>query len=242
MIFIIYMVYRAYTDVITEESLYIINLPQSFQSARIFFIADVHRRKIKKQTLHSIENIDYVFLGGDMIEGYVPLKRLAYNLDILSRWGVPIFFVAGNNDYEKGEQRVKQLLQQFRITILEDDVAKLTKDDDSLYLAGMPYMEEEEERQFDFSLLEGSNHLLLCHSPYSYYHLNTHERAYFSYVFAGHTHGGQIRIFSFGPYKPGGWRHDQETSIFITEGYGYSLLPFRLGTKAQCHVFTLYGK
>lgn len=238
----IYMVKRAFHDVITEEQLYFDDLPPAFVGAKIFFIADVHRRKINQATINQIDAVDYVFLGGDMIEKYVPFQRLVDNLSLLKNWDVPIFFVAGNNDYEKDEKQLKQLLEHHGVIILENETYELVRNGSVMNLLGMPYVEDEEERTFPLDILTNKKYFLLCHSPYTYYHLSNEERSIFSFVFAGHTHGGQIRFFGFGPYKRGGWRIDQDRAIFITEGYGYSLLPFRLETEAQCHVFTMLEK
>lgn len=238
-LFICLMVYNAFHDIITNETVYINNLPNDFENYRVFFIADVHRRTIKRQTLKRIDQqIDVVFLGGDMVERFVPLKRFEKNLQTLSRWEVPIFFVAGNNDYEQNKADVHRILQQYNVTILEDEAVILQKNHSSMTLVGLPYIYDESLRTFDYSTLRGNNNIMLTHSPYTYYELPATYQKLFAFVLAGHTHGGQIRILSYGPYRRGGWRYKQETSMFITEGYGYSLLPFRLETEAQCHVIT----
>ena len=239
-LFILYMVYRAHHDIVTYEVAYMKNLPNRFHGYRIFFIADVHRRKIKEKTLQKIEDpIDAVFLGGDMIEGFVPFKRLEKNLQLLSKWSVPIYFVAGNNDYEKNKEQLHYLLAQYHVHVLEDEVVSLQREEASIQIVGFPYMYDETLRVFDISSLGNKINILLMHSPYTYEYLSDSAGQLFTLGLAGHTHGGQIRIFSYGPYRPGGWRRKGNTALFITEGYGYSLLPFRLGTQAQCHVITL---
>lgn len=239
-LFILYMVYRAHHDRLTYEIAYVKELPQAFHGYKIFFIADVHRRKIRAKTLQNMQDpVDAVFLGGDMIEGFVPFKRLERNLQLLTRWEVPIFFVAGNNDYEKNKQQLHRLLASYHVQVLTDEIGKLKKGNAMIQVVGFPYMYDETWREFDWQSLEYEVNILLMHSPYTYYHLDDASRSLFSIGFAGHTHGGQIRIFTFGPYRRGGWRTDGNRSLFITEGYGYSLLPFRLGTEAQCHLITL---
>jgi len=41
---------------------------------RIFFISDIHRRKITKKLLTNLSSIDAVIIGGDMAEANVILR------------------------------------------------------------------------------------------------------------------------------------------------------------------------
>jgi predicted MPP superfamily phosphohydrolase len=68
-------------------------------------------------------------------------------------------------------------------------------------------------------------------SPSAFYDLETEEQAKLNVVLAGHTHGGQIRIFGFGLYPKGGYQLYNRTSLIVSEGYGCTRLPFRLGQK-----------
>src|SRR5699024_1110046 len=84
--------------------------------------------------------------------------------------------------------------------------------------------------------------VLLTHKTSSFYMLNQEVKKYINLVLAGHRHGGQIRLFGFGPYHRGCMKKLNDTSILITEGYGYCLLPLRLGTNDECHVIQLRHK
>ncbi|MEW8985915.1 MAG: metallophosphoesterase, partial [Bacillus sp. (in: firmicutes)] len=59
-------------------------------------------------------------------------------------------------------------------------------------------------------------------------------------VLSGHTHGGQIRFLGFGLYEKGGMKKFGKTLLFVSNGYGTTALPLRLGAKAQTHLFSLY--
>ncbi|KHE67158.1 hypothetical protein LD39_18965, partial [Halobacillus sp. BBL2006] len=81
--------------------------------------------------------------------------------------------------------------------------------------------------------------ILCVHDPYVYKQMNTVDQKRFDLVLAGHTHGGQIRFLGVGPYTRGGWFSNDGIPFLISEGYGTSLMPLRLGTKAECHLITI---
>ena len=78
----------------------------------VFFISDIHRRKIDDKLLakvQSVHEIDLVIIGGDLAEKGVPLIRIAENIRNLAQIG-PLFYVWGNNDREIGEEEMRELI------------------------------------------------------------------------------------------------------------------------------------
>ncbi|MHC8522406.1 hypothetical protein ACPJHQ_15660 [Rossellomorea sp. H39__3] len=58
-------------------------------------------------------------------------------------------------------------------------------------------------------------------------------------MLSGHTHGGQIRLFGWGLYPKSGVDRLPAVTRMTSAGYGTSLLPLRLGAKAETHVVTI---
>lgn len=233
------MFFVAHNDKLTFEIFHHDNLPNAFHDYHIFFIADVHTRLIKEETLNKVtEKIDVVLLGGDLIEKGVPFSRLQQNIVKLKRWGAPIYFVWGNNDLETIPTKIVRLLKEEHIILLEDTIETLQKGNETIQLVGFDYYRDDTIRNIQWEKLHSFT-ILLTHAPSAYYLLNEMEQRAFHIVFAGHTHGGQIRLFNFGLYNKGGARKVNNTIVFVTEGYGYSFLPLRLQTSAQCHCITL---
>ena len=240
---LLYMYYIAHDDKITYEVISHKELPNSFHNFQIFFIADIHRREIKENTLNKInKKIDIVLLGGDLIEKGVPLSRLRKNIVKLKRWGAPIYFVWGNNDYETIPTKIIQLLHEESVTLLEDSIETIQKGNETIHLVGFDYYRDEAPHNIDWEKVKNKYTILLTHTPSSFYLLSEQEKSSFHVVLAGHTHGGQIRIFNLGFYTKGGIKKMDNTTVFVTEGYGYSFLPLRLQTSAECHCITLKTK
>src|SRR5699024_3919631 len=84
--------------------------------------------------------------------------------------------------------------------------------------------------------------VLLTHKPSTFYRLKREVKKYINLVRAGHAHDGQTRSFGLGPDQRGSMKKVNNTSILIAGWYGYSILPLRLGTNAECHVIQLGHK
>jgi len=238
---LLYMLYVAYHDTITYEEIISQKIHPNMESFNIFFIADIHRRHLNNQTLNKIKQpIHLVLIGGDIVERGVPLERVRRNIIQLKQWNVPAYFVWGNNDYEVNTDLFKKILLEEGVTILEDSVVSITHNNYKLNLIGFQYYQDMwQQPAINWGAIDDSFTILVTHKPSDFYTLQNEQKQKIDLTLAGHTHGGQIRLFGLGFYRKGGMFQDQHTTIFITEGYGYTLLPFRLQTKAECHLITL---
>lgn len=242
LLLLFHMVRKAFTDhaetVIIKQG----DLPEALSGFRLFFISDVHKRGIRSKTLAALgEKPDIVCIGGDFIERGVPENRMRNNIRLLKQWQVPIYFVWGNNDKEVDVATYKRILKEEDVILLEDEAVLIEKAEEKFYLVGFDYHEDPLQNRafYGWETLQDTFTILLTHKPSDYNVLPAIQKAYFDIVLAGHTHGGQIRIFGLGPYTNGGLFQTKYAKLFISEGYGFSLLPFRLGTRAECHLICL---
>ena len=60
-------------------------------------------------------------------------------------------------------------------------------------------------------------------------------------MLAGHLHGGQIRIGPIGIYEKGSYRLKENRAELISNGFGTTGVPLRLGAKSECHIITLHN-
>ncbi|MFC4022915.1 metallophosphoesterase [Oceanobacillus longus] len=240
----IFMIYKAHHDVLQEQTIVDERLPEGLDGFRIFFISDIHRRNIRKSTLSSISlKVDAVIIGGDLTEKWVPLERSRKNIRALKKWNVPIYFVWGNNDYDAGKEKIAKLLQEENVTILQESIQNIYKNNQILSLIGFDYYEDKRDQVGTaLSDARGDYKILIAHSPTAIEELSEEEQYKIHTFLAGHTHGGQIRFLGYGPYKKGGYELFHTTHKLVSEGYGYRLLPFRLVTNAECHVVTFQNK
>ena len=68
----------------------------------------------------------------------------------------------------------------------------------------------------------------------------------------GHTHGGQINLFGWTPFRNvskelsaryiSGWREENRAAILVSNGVGTSVFPVRLFAQPQVHLITLKAR
>ncbi|RDY70119.1 metallophosphoesterase [Halobacillus trueperi] len=237
-----YMYFLSGNDHLQEKQLPCRGL-DAHQRIQLLFISDIHNRKLKESTFKKMRSVDLVIIGGDFVDKRTSNERFMHNLSILKQWGAPVYFVPGNNDHE-------WKFGSFLDDLIKEEVIPLSNEDEYVELPnGTPVVLSALDPYFmkpnrNASYLEDENCLqILCvHDPYVFKRMNQVYKGRFDIVLSGHTHGGQIRLFGFGPYERGGWKIEGNQSVLVSEGYGTSLLPLRLGTKAECHWIELTPK
>jgi predicted MPP superfamily phosphohydrolase len=239
-IMIAYMSFKAKENHLTKHIIKFDKFPKSFHTINIFFISDIHRRTVSDKLLETIPPaIDFVVIGGDLTESGVPFKRVEQNIKRLKKIA-PVFFVFGNNDYEVGKERLESLLLKQGITILNNSAAVITSQhNEKLAILGVEDMTLDRDK-LDYALrkaVQADFKLLISHNPDIYHKVD--ENAGISLILSGHTHGGQIRLFGFGLYEKGKIHFLKKATLLISNGYGTSGIPLRLGAPAEAHYIQL---
>ncbi|SEA60561.1 Predicted phosphohydrolase, MPP superfamily [Thalassobacillus cyri] len=240
-----YMYRKAYTDSLDERIIQLDRFPSSFHGVRIFFISDLHKRVVKRDTLEAITTpVDLVVIGGDLIERGVSMDNVRANIKRLKLLKAPIYFVWGNNDYEGDYHDLDATLLDEGVHVLGNTAVEFTSDaGDTFSLLGVDtYQHHEENSKFAFIDARSECKLLVIHDPAMFHYLPLEQKEKVDLVLSGHTHGGQIRFMGFGLRQRGGMKNIDKTPVFISEGYGTRLIPFRLGTRAECHIIIVNSK
>jgi uncharacterized protein len=239
-ILIYHMSKEAHADRLLTHTLNFEELPIDFGELTIFFISDIHKRRVSDTIIENAKGkADFVIIGGDLAEKGVRLDQVKENLKRLKQIG-PIYFVWGNNDYEIDTFELRAIMNRLGVTILENTALYLKGHKQSqVALLGV---DDLTVGQCDLegavsSSVESSFRILVSHNP-DIIDLVTPEHQ-IQLILSGHTHGGQIRIFGFGPYEKGGIKKVGNTLLFVSNGYGTTSLPLRLGAKAETHLITI---
>lgn len=234
----VHMYRLANLNQVIEHTLDFKNFPSS-EPLTIFFISDIHRRTISEEIIRKVKGkADLVLIGGDLAEKRVSMERIKENLTRLKSVG-PVYFIWGNNDYEVDRHELDALFLEVGVhELLDTSVLFETNDGGKIRLLGIDFYDEEEQKgRLDLAMEEveaDSFKILASHTPEIE---KAMESSYgIDLVLSGHTHGGQIRIFGMGKYELGGISKKEDTTIFTSNGYGTSLLPFRLKAKPETHL------
>ena len=233
--FCLFMLKRAFEKNVVS-TLIQLNRYTSSSELSIFFISDIHRRSISKKWIKKLPPTDIVMIGGDIMEKGVPFSRVEHNIRILKEVA-PVFFVFGNNDEEVEKDRLESLLLKYEVTILENKVVKWhLEDGESIWLAGIGDINYQ-KHVLKRAISEINNEdliVLMSHDPRVIHKLDDQQKT-IDFILSGHTHGGQIRLFGYSPYDKGGMTTINNSIHLISNGFGTTLVPFRLGAKSETH-------
>ncbi|WP_456279383.1 metallophosphoesterase [Bacillus sp. AK128] len=214
--------------------------PESLGKVSIYFISDIHRRTISTNMLSAIKGkVDLVVIGGDLTEKGVPFSKVNENIKKLKELG-PTYFVWGNNDYEVDYHELDSTLLSHGVKILDNTAVSFESESgDKLCLLGVDDYGSRRAR-LDLALMDAepnSFKILLSHNP-EILHVVKEEQN-IKLILSGHTHGGQIRLGNWGLQKKGGLKQVKSSKVFISNGYGTTFLPLRLGAPAESHLIIL---
>lgn len=207
-------------------------------SVRLFFISDTHKRQIDREMLAGLAPVDAVIIGGDFVDQRTSVETIQRNLQALRALG-PIYFVWGNNDREIAEGELLAIFKQYEVTIVKNDAVLLSAKQSPLWLSAIDYVAGPRPANIEaaFEKCEMSRTIFVAHNPQVFRKV----RAYYKplLMMGGHLHGGQIRFGKFGMHSPGSFQERDGIPTLISNGYGTTLLPLRLGAKPECHVITM---
>jgi len=194
------------------------------------------------RTLVAAQDPDLILLTGD----YVSLPQ---NIELLarlfarpwpSRFGA--FAVLGNHDFWTDAPRVRETLSAGGVTLVENGCWHLPSDVGKVAICGTdaPWGPE-----LTAALDRSELNVVLSHTPDNVYRLAEQGA---SLVFAGHTHGGQIRLPGVGSivvpsrngrmFDEGHFRVDG-VDLFVSSGVGADDPPLRVYCQPEIFVVDL---
>ena len=235
-----YMWREAYQNRVISLTVAYEEFPDAEENLTIFFISDIHRRRVDISLIDRMKGkADLVLIGGDLAERGVPFSQIRENLRRLNQIG-PVYFIWGNNDYELGRKELRQLFREERITVLENEHMLLpTKAGGKIALIGIGEIAfADADLQLAIAGLDPDLFkICCCHNPKIVAEMTGDERIHLT--LCGHTHGGQINLFGIAPYPLGGFFRLVKTDLLVTNGYGTTLLPLRFRARAETHLITI---
>lgn len=234
----------------TEHCVPVPFLPAALDGLRVAQLTDLHRSELTPDRLlrHAVSLTnaaapDLILLTGDFVsEDPADIAPCAQIVSALhARLGV--YAVLGNHDFNAGATAVERALTHVGVHVLTNRHARLSN---GLYLVGLEddrFGRPDVARAFAGIPPEAPT-LTLIHNPA----LVELFAARPGIAFAGHTHGGQVRL----PYLTArevrrigakhyreGWYTVGKTRLYVNRGLGRVGLPFRFLCRPEVAFFTL---
>lgn len=242
-------------------------LPKAFDGFVIAQISDLHNKRFgakQKRILQKLKdaNPDLIVVTGDVLDhrryDFAPVMELMLGAKELA----PVIYVPGNHEESSGRYlEIKEAFLRAGVTVLNDASYTLSRGDDTVTVLGVldpAFSKRRQTHKTDASDMrrflntqyeEDDFTILLSHRAEL---VKLYSEVGVDLVFAGHAHGGQIRLpFIGGLYAPGqgvfpkytSGRHDAgDTTMYVSRGLGNSVFPLRIFNRPELVVVTLKVK
>lgn len=248
---------------VTRYSVKSNRLPESFDGYKIVVISDFHNAVFGKDNQQIVDKIageqaDIIAITGDLIDsGKTDIETavaLVRNLKNIA----PCYYVTGNHEAWIGDlfSELEEKLIAEGVIILHDQVLDLTKQGESILMAGLDdpdftdrtsYVQESIlQTKLDMMDLSDAYCILLSHRPELF---NAYVNANVDLVLSGHAHGGQIRLPFIGgivapnqgflPKYDAGLYTQDNTTMIVSRGIGNSIIPIRFNNRPEILVIEL---
>lgn len=245
--------------VVKQETIKLANWPTGFENLKIAVISDLHvgspfidaeKLRFIVLQINAMQPDLIVLLGDFMIQDVVGGKQVepedfAENLkNLRARHGV--FAVLGNHDWWYDGPRVGRALEAVGIRVLDDDVMKIERNGQAIWLAGL------KDAWTNRTDIDGTLRKVTDENPIV---ALTHNPDLFVRIppgviltLAGHTHGGQVNLPFFGRTKvpsefgkryAAGHIVENNHHLFVTTGIGTSIIPVRFRVPPEIVILTL---
>ncbi|PGZ91553.1 metallophosphoesterase [Bacillus sp. AFS029533] len=235
---LVYMFIEAHQNIVRKHEFSFSNAPLE-KPIRLFFISDIHRRKIHSSIIKRMSSkVDLVIIGGDLLEKGVPLKRIEQNIQKLSSLG-KVYFVWGNNDIEIKKTDLENIFTKWNVVVLKNSSVTVNHLQKEWSLIGVDDLKTGKV-DLDLAFQDVKQNvfkILVSHNPRVLKLLKKEQGV--SLVLSGHTHGGQIRIFGYGPYEKGKTHVYEGITQIISNGYGTTTIPLRLSARPETHYIVI---
>ncbi len=239
-------------------------LPAGFDGCRIVHLSDLHGKYFGRDNERLYRAVkaaqpEYIFVTGDLVDRKTEDPTVyAGEVGAALSAIAPTYYVTGNHEWGHGTkvvEEIKRTLRESGVTVLSNEFVPLTRNGDSIVLAGIDdpngYADQETPQELaqEVSAAYGDAfRLLLAHRNDRF--ADEYSLLGADLTFSGHGHGGIWRLpFTDGvfgtqrdlfPTHTAGFYEDHGAHVFVSRGLGNSprLVP-RILNRPQVAVVTL---
>ena len=245
-------------DIVVSEYTYVsAQVPASFDGYTIVQISDLHNKLFGKEQSRLLEAIrtadpDMIVVTGDIVDSMKTDLSPVFSFAQGAAKIAPVYYVTGNHEHRLSEEDYWELmdgLENAGVTVLKNRLVTVDNGEgETIDLVGLLDLDMTSYALPD--ILENADksrlQILLAHQP--------EHAAFFAecgadLIFAGHAHGGQVRLpligglyapgqgvfpeYTAGPYEIG------ESCLIVSRGLGNSGYTFRVFNRPEVVVVTL---
>jgi predicted MPP superfamily phosphohydrolase len=244
---------------IRRETLALPRWPEALSGLRVAALSDLHIGPSGQVRVEEIvartnaERPDLILLLGDNVTGHRPDSQIDPEMIASSLAGLRaplgVFAVLGNHDWWTDGPRIRRAFEAEGIPVIDDRAVEIAHHGMRFQLAGIAdFMTRGSSPQIAMrEVAPNAPLLLITHNPDVFPEVPPQA----ALTFAGHTHGGQVRLPFYGaPVVPShfGQRYaaghiiEDGRHLFVTTGIGTSIFTVRMGVPPEIAVVTLVAR
>ena len=247
---LLFSIYNAYTPVVRYADI-TLDKPLS-QPLRLAVASDLHlgsafggRQLEKLAQIVQQERADIVLLPGDIMDDNTDAYRAENMQAQLSKLRAPlgVYATLGNHDLFGHQAEIQAEIERAGIHVLNDEAVVFKQ---GFSILGRPD-ELNKQRRDTAELLQSIDTskpvILLDHRPSQ---IDLHSRLPIDIQVSGHVHNGQVApanwIVRYLNRLAYGYEQIGNGHFFVTSGYGFWGVPFRLGSQSEVWIINIRGK
>jgi predicted MPP superfamily phosphohydrolase len=239
--------------------------PAAFNGFTIVQLSDLHSKEFGHDNIRLLRAVktqspDMIVMTGDMVDRLDKDFSVFFTLADSLAGVCPVYYIPGNHEQSKdakSQNKIKMMLNEIGVRILENDRTSLNKDGQSVNLFGFDsYIGSYEPKPSAFGP-DFLKKVLGRPDPAGLSILMAHDPVYFDaysewgadLTLCGHMHGGMIRLPFLGPvfspekrlfpkYGEGDFSSLQNTMV-VNRGLGNGRIGFRFLNRPEIIVITL---
>lgn len=236
----------------------------SSKKIKLVLLTDLHFRKTLwpyyRRLAEKVNQLqsDLILITGDSLDSSGKTAPMNHFFDLLDQ-RIQKVAIPGNHDHKADNDlsSIKKVYQRHNCHFLVNESKAYTICGEQIMITGLDDFIEGESRFAEAvkEVGEEQHHLLLVHSPLQQEVVrdkinkinkerDPSSQLNISYIFAGHNHGGQVRLPGWVPVLPeksgnyiNGWYSKNRPYLYVSKGFGTSTVPFRFGARAEVTVF-----
>lgn len=263
---VLFLYYQNNFIEVTNINLELDRLPQGFDGLKIVQISDLHSKMFGENQYKLVSKIkkakpEIILITGDIVDSknYRELPGLMLIDELIGI--APIYYVTGNHEFWSGKfSSLEKKLQERGVRILRSTKDTFERNGSKFEIMGVDDPAARNSHQYSDdggilsdelqNALKGTEQedfkLLLSHRPEL---VSIYAKHNIDIIFAGHAHGGQIRLPGVGgliapdqglfPKYTSGKYNEGKSVMIVSRGLGNSIIPQRLFNRPEIVVVKL---
>ena len=215
------------------------NLPEEFDGYRIVQITDFHCKEFgnhEEDLIKLVEKAkpDVIFLTGDIVDEKHTVENADYLLAGITKLA-PVYYVTGNHEFYLGAPyyEFRGLCDKYGVVMLENETVEVTHNGGTILLTGLDFMNFISHMRDVVGYANNDYfNILLYHDSARFNFLSEYG---YDLEFAGHGHGGLIRLPFIGGLLGSDYRlfpkydygifHEKNSTMVTSSGLGDARVP-----------------